>query len=47
MRNFWKSENGDTNFVSIIILLILMIVAVALFGPYVSEFVSWLSSMLE
>lgn len=45
MKKFLNDERGDSNFVSIIAILILLIVAVVLFKPYVLEFVLWLHSV--
>ena len=47
MRKFMKDEKGDTNFVSIIILLILVIAAVILFKPYISKFALWVIMILS
>lgn len=46
MKNFLRNERGDSNFVSIIIVLILIIAAVILFKPYVSEMVLWLLALI-
>lgn len=40
LKKFWKNEDGDTNFVSLIIIIIIVAVAILLLKPYVAKIVS-------
>ena len=41
LRKFLKDEAGDTNIISLIILLGVIIVAVLIFKPYIAGLFSW------
>ncbi len=45
MKKFLKDEKGDSNFVSLIIVLLLMIAAILLFKPYIAQFTTWILSI--
>lgn len=46
-NNFWTNEKGDTNFVSIIIVLAVLIVAVLIFKPYIAQGVQWILGLFS
>ena len=41
-KKFLKSEKGDTNIISLLILLGVIVVAVIIFRPYIAKLFSWL-----
>ena len=41
-KKFLKSEKGDTNIISLLILLGVIVVAVIIFRPYIEKLFSWL-----
>lgn len=45
MKKFLNDESGDTNLVSIIIVLALVIIAVILFKPYILKFALWIRAI--
>lgn len=40
LKKFFQDEKGDTNIVSIIILLVIVLIAALLFKPYIAKFFS-------
>lgn len=42
MKHLLKNEQGDTNFVSIIVIITIVLIAVFLFGP---ELKGWIASL--
>ncbi len=46
-KKFWKEQRGDTNIVSLIILIGVIIIAVAIFKPYIAELTNWLIGLLK
>lgn len=44
MRKFVKDENGDTNFISIIIILAIVMVVAAIFVGFKEQIVTWVQS---
>lgn len=45
--DFLKDEKGDTNVVSLVILLGVVIVAVAIFRPYIAQFAEWVMGLFS
>ena len=45
--DFLKNENGDTNFVSIVIVLGVAISGVLIFRPYLLKFAEWIISSIS
>ncbi len=41
-NNFLKNESGETNIVSLIILLAVIIVAYLIFKPWISQLLDWI-----
>lgn len=41
MQKFFKKENGDTNFISIIIILAIVMVVAAIFVGFRTQIVTW------
>ena len=41
-RNFFKEERGDTNIVSLIVLIGVVIIAAVIFKPYIGSLVQWI-----
>lgn len=46
MKRFHLDNRGDTNFVSLVIMIAVVVVAVVIFKPYVSMLVAKIVSML-
>lgn len=46
MKKFWEDEDGETNLVSIIIIVFVIIVALVLFKPYILKLILWIKSCL-
>ncbi len=46
-NNFWTNEKGDTNFVSIIITLAVIGVAVMIFKDYIAQGVQWILGLFS
>lgn len=46
-RNFFKEERGDTNIVSLIILLVVVIVSVVIFKPYINDLWQWVLGLFS
>lgn len=44
MKRFFEDETGDTNIVSLLIMIILIIVAISLFKPYLFKLIGWFAS---
>ena len=44
LRRFIKEENGDTNFISIIIILAIVMVVAAIFIGFRTQIVNWVTS---
>ena len=42
LKRFLKSEKGDTNIVSLLIVLAVVVIAFVIFKPYVAKLFSWL-----
>ncbi len=42
LKNFFKSEKGDTNIVSLIVLLGVIVIAAIVFKPYIAKLFSWI-----
>lgn len=42
MKRFFKDETGDTNLVSLVILIAVIVVAVLIFRPYLQQLVQGL-----
>ena len=47
MNKFFKKENGDTNFISIIIILAIVMVVAAIFIGFRTQIVSWVQSTFD
>lgn len=47
MKHFLKNEDGDTNIVPLVILLVLIISASLIFRPYIIKLVEWLISLFS
>lgn len=47
VKKFLKEQRGDTNIVSLIILVGVVIIAVAIFKPYIGELANWLIGLFE
>lgn len=45
MKKFLEDERGESNLISLIILLVLVIIAVLLFKPYIIKIISWIWSV--
>lgn len=45
LKEFFNDQRGDTNIVSIIIMLIVIIIAAVLFGPYLAQGFSWIGEL--
>ncbi len=46
-KKFWNEQRGDTNIVSLIILIGVVIIAVAIFKPYIAELTDWLLGLFK
>ena len=46
-EKFLKEQRGDTNIVSLIILVGVVIIAVAIFKPYIGELANWLIGLFK
>lgn len=46
LKRFFKSEKGDTNIVSLLIVLAVIVIAVFIFKPYLEKLFSWLFGLL-
>lgn len=46
-RNFFKEERGDTNIVSLIILITVAVVAAVIFKPYIGSLVQWILGLFS
>ena len=44
LKRFFKEENGDTNFISIIIILAVVMVVAAIFLGFRTQIVNWVNS---
>ncbi len=44
---FFSDESGDTNIVSLIIILAIVIIAVILFKSYAVEIVEWIKGLIS
>lgn len=42
LKNLLRNENGDTNIISLIILLGVIVVAAIIFKPYIVKLFSWI-----
>lgn len=42
LKDFLKSEKGDTNIVSLIVLLGVIVIAAIVFKPYIAKLFSWI-----
>lgn len=48
VKNFFTTEDGDTNFISIIVVLVIVLGLAALFREKIGEFVTkWWASIVE
>lgn len=47
IKNFLKDETGDTNIVSLIILLGVVIGAVVIFRPYIAQLAAWVMGLFS
>ncbi len=47
IRNILKSKKGDTNFISIIIILVVFVIIALLFGPYISKLFEMLTALFK
>ncbi len=45
LKKFLKDQKGDTNIVSIIIILGVIIVAALIFKPYITQLVNWVKGL--
>lgn len=45
MKKFLEDDRGESNLISLIILLVLVIIAVLLFKPYIIKIISWIWSV--
>lgn len=47
MNKFFRSEKGETNMVSLIVLIGVIVVAVVIFRPYIGQFFNWIVGLFS
>lgn len=47
MNQFLRDNRGDTNIVSLLILIAVIVVAVLIFRPYIGQFFSWIGGLFS
>lgn len=47
MKQFLANNKGDTNIVSLLILIAVIVVAAIIFRPYIGRFFSWLGGLFS
>ena len=46
MKRVFENEKGDTNIVSLIVLIAVIVVAIIIFKPYIMQFVNWIMNLI-
>ncbi len=47
MNRFIKDEKGETNFVSLIVLLTIIVIAIIIFRPYILQLFNWVVGLFS
>lgn len=47
MKQFLANNKGDTNIVSLLILIAVIVVAAIIFRPYIGQFFSWIGGLFS